>query len=354
MAEIEFGRLRDLGGLPDLVHSLAGEEALHRAFRDQGLPIALLDAPDAPVPMRDIVALYHRAAEITGMRSFGLQASRDIDASQHGVMGLYLTQARNLPCALHRFRAALPYYETGSSLEIEVSGNELLVGYRNVYQDLVGWRHVGDFTLCIVADLIDSYLGDTWTPIRIEMCCAKGHWDRDYEEHFGVPIVYDQPRVAIVLDREMARSAGQSHADDRGPRISLGDIRRMGDSLPRDFPHAVANIVERRLLERKTDLDGTAALLCLGPRTLQRRLDEHGLSYRELALRCRMRRARELLAESDITVREVGRAAGYGSTPQFTRAFKMFSGRTPDQFRQSVLRPLARQGEMASAALAAV
>ena len=78
MTEIGYGRLRDLGGLPDLMSSLAGEEGLNRAFRDQGLPIALLATPDTPVPMRDIIGLYRHAAEITGTRSIGLNANSDI------------------------------------------------------------------------------------------------------------------------------------------------------------------------------------------------------------------------------------------------------------------------------------
>ena len=51
---------------------------LTRAFRDQGLPVALLATPDAVVPMQDLVLLYHRAAVIAGNRSFVLDASKDL------------------------------------------------------------------------------------------------------------------------------------------------------------------------------------------------------------------------------------------------------------------------------------
>jgi len=117
---------------------LAGDEELSRAFRDQGLPTALLATPDAAVRMRDLIGLYRCAAEITGVRSFGLQASTGVRVEQHGLFGQYLMQARNLPHALERFRTALPYHESGSSLEIEAKGNEIRIGYRNLHQGLVG------------------------------------------------------------------------------------------------------------------------------------------------------------------------------------------------------------------------
>jgi len=57
-----------------------------------------------------------------------------------------------------------------------------------------------------------------------------------------------------------------------------------------------------------------------------------------------MHRARELLAESDIKVAQVGRMVGYTSTPQFTRAFKAFFGTTPRAFRESIHCPRSGRG----------
>ena len=223
---------------------------------------------------------------------------------------------------------------------MQVEGNELRVGYRNNYQGLNSWRHAGDFTLCVIADVISAYLGDGWQPLRIETCYAKGPWEQDHEDFFGAPVRFVQERIAIVLDRDIVEQAARwVTASDQ--IVSLGELRRLGTGLPRNFPQAVANVVERRLIDGATDLDGSAQLLGLGPRTVQRRLSDHGLSYRDLVSRCRMRRARELLAEPDTTVLQVSQALGYASTSQFTRAFKACLGATPQEFRRSIARPCA-------------
>lgn len=350
MDAIGYGRMRDLGGLPDLLQSLAGDAGLARAFRDQDLPLALLTAPDATVPMRDILALYHRASEITGRRSFGLEASADVDISQHGEMGSYITQAPDLVRATTRFRAALPYYETGSTLGIEARGREVRIAYRNIYQDLVGWRHVGDFTLCVIADLVAGYLGRDWRPLRIETCYDEGPWIQDLEDHFGAPVRHGQRSVAIILDREAIRASARRPDTHDDWLVSLGDLRRLGATLPRTFPQIVENIVKRRLISGSADLDGAAAMLGLGPRTVQRRLGDHGLSYRDLVVRCRMRHACELLTEADAAIGKIARSLGYASTPQFIRAFKSRIGITPKEYRRSHFWNRAAGGSMTAPA----
>ena len=83
-----------------------------------------------------------------------------------------------------------------------------------------------------------------------------------------------------------------------------------------------------------TDLEGTASKLCLGPRTLQRQLEEYDLKYRDLVRRRRMRRARELLAEPQLSIGQIGRLVGYSLSPHFTRAFTAHHGIAPQEFRR--------------------
>ena len=345
MTNLTFGRIRDVGGLPDLVLNLAGEEGLNRLFQYQGLPIGLLENPDAPVLMRDLIALYQRAADIVGMRSFGLKASRDIEVKEHGPAGRYILQASSLLEALERFRAALPYHEAGSRLDIKTDGDALHIGYWNVHQHFNGWRHAGDFTLCLLGSLIGSYLGSDWRPLRIETCYVAGPWEQDHEDLFSAPVRYRCGQISIVLDRETVESNVCKHTCEPAPTLTLGDLARLQDPLPRDIVGATTYIVEHRLIDGESDLEGAAVRLGLGPRTMQRRLGNCGTSYRDVLLRCRMRRAKELLNETGNTVNQIGLDLGYAATPQFTRAFKSQVGCPPQEFRRQ-LAPAVDRGSV--------
>ena len=336
MRTLGYGRLRDIGGLPDLVKNLAGEEGLHRVFADQDLPIELLRAPDRAVPMRDIIGLYHCAAQVTGLRSFALDATANIDVAEHGLTGDYVMQAPDLRGALRRFQRALPYHESGSRLEVEADDRELRIFYRSAYQDMIGWNYGGDFTLCIIADVITGYVGSDWRPLRIETCYGRGRWERDHEDFFGVPVLPGLDRVGIVIDRDWLGARPFGSSDRNGGLVTMADLVRMGSELPRDFPSIVTNVIDRRLREGRTDIGGAARTLGVSRRTLQRRLGEESVQYNDLLLAHRMRRARELLEDSDVPIQEIARAVGYAQTPQFSRAFKPHVGTTPQRYRETL------------------
>jgi AraC-like DNA-binding protein len=80
-------------------------------------------------------------------------------------------------------------------------------------------------------------------------------------------------------------------------------------------------------------LEGTAAKIGIGPRTLQRQLSESGISYRRLTQQVVRDRAFDLLSERSLTLADVASALGYASQTQFTRAFKKLEGRTPGEVR---------------------
>jgi len=97
--------------------------------------------------------------------------------------------------------------------------------------------------------------------------------------------------------------------------------------------------VEYGISTGAVSLENISEKMALGPRTVQRRLDEHGLNYRKLVTACRMRRARELLSGTEASVKLVSAALGYSMTSHFTRAFSKYQGITPSEFRNGACKP---------------
>jgi len=64
-----------------------------------------------------------------------------------------------------------------------------------------------------------------------------------------------------------------------------------------------------------------------------------GCSPKEYVLRVRLNRAKELLAESDLTVTEIARRVGHHDAAYFTRMFTRRTGIAPSVFRQQQRRP---------------
>ena len=78
----------------------------------------------------------------------------------------------------------------------------------------------------------------------------------------------------------------------------------------------------------------TATEIGLPRRTLQHALQNEGVSYRDIVLERRMRRAGQLLSTTGKTLAEVAMRAGYSNPSNFHRAFLSLTGMTPRRFRE--------------------
>ncbi len=331
-----FGRVSDLNGLPELILAWGGEEALRRTLDRQILPYEILDDRDAVIPMKDIIGLYRNAAEVTGIRSFGLKATEGIELSEYGAMADFVLSAKTLKGAIAKFKTGLPYYESGSEISVQYSENECTIGYQNLFQSIVGFRQAGDMTLRILEAVIRAYLGPEWCPKSIKLACSSGPWEQDYEDTFEAPVHFCSDSFAFVLDRDQFEEARAIQASNGDALVSLADLKHLGEDLPLDFIGSVAHLIKIHLPDGKSGLEETARALAMGPRTLQRRLEAHGIGFRDLLERVRMQRACELLRGSEATVAIIGNELGYSATSHFTRAFTRVFEVSPSKYRSEI------------------
>jgi AraC-like DNA-binding protein len=93
-------------------------------------------------------------------------------------------------------------------------------------------------------------------------------------------------------------------------------------------------LLASRLANGDTGIQSVARQLATTPRTLQRRLAAEGLSYQEVLDSTRRAMAEQHLAEQRLSIAEVSYLLGYSEPAAFHRAFKRWSGATPQGFRQ--------------------
>jgi len=71
-------------------------------------------------------------------------------------------------------------------------------------------------------------------------------------------------------------------------------------------------------------------------RTLQRRLMDFGLTYRQLLDEVRLEMACGLMERSEANLAETAVALGYSDPAHFTRAFERWTGEAPSAFRHRI------------------
>ncbi|MFO0747280.1 MAG: AraC family transcriptional regulator [Myxococcota bacterium] len=120
------------------------------------------------------------------------------------------------------------------------------------------------------------------------------------------------------------------------PEPIRGEVQTTFDLADRRAGAQAWRVVIRRALMADPTLSAGAVAARVGwsERTLQRRLEADGASYREERQRARMEIAIELLTVGHDKVGAVAKATGFASESQFCHAFRAYTGHTPTALRE--------------------
>ena len=100
-----------------------------------------------------------------------------------------------------------------------------------------------------------------------------------------------------------------------------------------DFSAEVRRVLGATLRRGDARISAVAKELAMSGRSLQRRLNAEGSSFREELDRVRSELAVRLLSEGEADVREVAYLLGFSEPSAFHRAFKRWTGTTPAAYR---------------------
>jgi AraC-like DNA-binding protein len=157
-----------------------------------------------------------------------------------------------------------------------------------------------------------------------------------YEEILQCPVQFKQKANEVLLDRawensepllrdglthEMARESCQQFLDDLVHSTGLASkIRRaLVERMPWRYPN----------------LEAIATELAMEPRTLRRKLEAQGTTYRQILADVRRRLAIDYLRRTSMTTEEIATRLGYSDASNFRYAFVRWTGRTPHEYRSS-------------------
>lgn len=95
--------------------------------------------------------------------------------------------------------------------------------------------------------------------------------------------------------------------------------------------------ITQNLSTGRASLANVARAVGLSPRTLHRRLEDCGCTFRELVEAVRQSRAETFLRNPSISLAEIAFMLGYSEQSTFHNAFKRWTGKTPNEFRAAAV-----------------
>lgn len=159
----------------------------------------------------------------------------------------------------------------------------------------------------------------------------------DYAELFtetmGVAPRFHSSRNAMLVS--------SNAADQPLPTFSPRLVRMLDDQcrfqLEQRQTSGLTGMVRQQVLGSLglvATLDEVASKLAMSPRSLRRKLDQEGSSFRAIIEEERRQTATQILSGSDMKLDELAIHLGYTDTASFTRAFRRWMGISPGEYRR--------------------
>lgn len=308
---------------------------LHAWLARSQLHIHQLDDVQHTLTFATFRQLVRDAIAMTQEPALGLLIGRRLLLNNHGVLGYAAMNSATLHQAievLERYSLlrtpliALNHQMDQEHLRVTVSENYPLGDIRTPMHEV---------TMLGIKNVLD-YLAAGSLPItQVMFAFSPPPYAALAHEIFQCEVVYDHPWTGFVLPAGVATQT-LNRSDPNTYREALLICQRELDKIIQD--ETLAMRVRRMLIERSNafpSLQLTARLFHMTPRTLHRKLQEEGTSYRDLLDDVRCALALEHLKSDRLSVQEIGFTLGYTDMANFRRAFKRWQGMAPSDFRQS-------------------
>ncbi|WP_437710833.1 AraC family transcriptional regulator [Sorangium sp. So ce448] len=318
-----------------LVDHAAERGADRRALLEAaGLAGAALAGPDARVPLAAFYALIEAAVAATADPHLGLDFAARFEPEHFDALGFL---AMSSPTLGESFRRMLRYqqiWNEGERYTLEIRGRRAHLGFVPFGPDRPAHGQLAEM---FAFDALVNAGRMCGAPIQALAVRFRHAPEGDPEEkarRLGSPVLFGAPATELVLSvEELARPL--PHANEALAAFLERHMSAAAARLPGAAPPALSDRVRALLGERLregADLDALAARLRMSPRTLQRRLGDEGTSVHALLDEVRRGRAAALL-DADMAIGEVAYLLGYSEPSAFHRAFRRWTGVTPEAFR---------------------
>lgn len=302
---------------------------------EAGLDAALLADPDARVPVLHDLRLW----EVLSRRPQGLEIGALLGMAGLGVLGFAMRHGGTVGEALAwlaRYRALLHPDLVPRAERRDGPEGARIVFARAAYPEFARLREPVYAQAAAVVASMRTLAGRPGLRARHVAYPLPRPADAErHERWFGAPVAWGSRECEVAFDASVLELPVPM-SDPQLFSYLARRVEALHATLPPD-----AGVAERArrevgalLAAGEPRLGAVARRLALSERTLHRRLAEAGTTFARLVEAERRERAELLLGDARLSCSEVAFLLGYSEPATFFRAFRRWTGETPQRWRR--------------------
>lgn len=322
-------------GLPAALQSLGANPA--KLLSEVGIDLSLFDSPDNLLSFFARGRLLEHCVARTGCQHLGLLVGQRGSLQSLGLAGSLVKYSPDVGTALRSLVRFFHHQTRGANATLAVDGQLAYFGYEVRQSGNPGTAQVVDGALAVMLNIMQSLCGPGWQPSQVTFAHRRPDDVEPFRRFFRAPLLFDAEQNALVFLADWLTY--RLPTDDPELRRQLTEQIEVIATHHRDsFPDQVRSVLRTALLTDRADADHIASLFSIHRRTLNRRLNEDGISFKDLVEEERYEIARQALLDTDLQVGDVAAMLGYADASAFTRAFRRWSGAAPAEWRSDARR----------------
>lgn len=293
-----------------------------------------------PLGYAQLCALYEAGARLTRDRDFGLHVGERTLPEMYGLLGYAAAHSTTFGDALERLVALQAVWTDAVGFELRRDTERVTLRYG----ERVGIpprerRQESEQMMAAIRAFAQAGTSEDVQPLEVRFEHPAPDSINEHKRIFACPLVFGAPATEMIISRA-AFANRMGRAD-----LTLGALlQHQAETLlaARGAREPLLEAVRMRVREivaagLTPSLEQIAQGLALGPRTIQRRLRDRGVTWRSTCDNVRIGLAKEMLADPQLALAQIAFRVGFSQTSAFHRAFRRIEGVTPGYYRCHVL-----------------
>ncbi len=329
-------RAANFKGFPELVRNLGGNPRW--ILERHGIDSRAICDSDYYVDCKSLGDVFEYCSAHFDDSLFGLQLAHMQEADVFGAVTAVCRAAPSFGEAVGSFIKYLPVVHSPVSILELVEGketSELRFSGSFVGRENDGCQIMYEGALLILK-LLRELGGQAFLPSYVNLAVIARPRDiPEIEKSFGCSYRRNSEMNAIafrtsVLNRPIANSSRHLY------RLLDGYLDRVKDTAHKTLVERVEDYVRGSLQSGSCSFEQCAQKLGFSSRTLQSRLSQCGTGFSEITETQRFHLAKQYLKRRELSLDAIAFLLGYAEQSSFGRAFKRWTGATPQNYRDRI------------------
>lgn len=293
------------------------------------LSTEISEEPSKLVSEINVWKFLHIASKTQGIEQFGYLATENIALSEFGGLGEHIVKADSLYAALQSFLIEVELHcpnigkpENKSYFWLTEDSGDVWFCRRGLAKNLLGSWQAELHVITFMINMIRIFTDKSWQPTTIllqnsakDTQSALGLFESSHLKHNHKFTAINFPK-SFLGHNNLEKSQNTSFKQLVQLEHHIEDILLSTNDMASISTELVA------------DLCG------ISTRSMQRRLQNEGTSFRLLIDEVKVKKAKGLLSNTEEKIQAISVVLGYADSSHFVRAFKRSTGLTPSEYRR--------------------